>query len=219
MLNRNGKDGQQRQQPYKTNQPADPAPAQPAPPQVFRSQHGAHSIGYLLANHYRDVTLTAIQQDRDVAALNARTGELERAVYKREQEIQALEAANREARAELARLAEKTQGLQRVAANNWDDSTDTKQMLEFHGFTVPEVSLGSGGGDVKVAPTDPAPTGPQDQPVTCQTCGDPMQWDPDRTQYVHPLPDGGWELAGESCKRRREQTVTMPAIDDVVVGS
>ena len=221
MPNRNSNKGNP---PYQPNPTPDPTPAPmftPAPPQpqVFRSQHGANSIGYLLSSHYREVTISAIQQDRDIASLNARTEDLQRAVSKREQDIRDLENANREDRAELARVAEKTQETQRLATNNWDDSADTKRTLEFHGFPVPEVSLGSGVGDRKVAPADPSPTGPQETPELCP-CGAAMVWDREHNQYVHPLPEGGWELAGESCKRRREQTLTMPpVVDDVVVGS
>lgn len=48
---------------------------------------------------------------------------------------------------------------------------------------------------------------PAEQPVWPQTgepcgeCGDPMQWSPQQNGFIHPLGEGGFELAGKSCRR------------------
>jgi hypothetical protein len=42
-------------------------------------------------------------------------------------------------------------------------------------------------------------------------CGDPMELDP-KHGPVH-LVDGGWEVAGEFCKRHKDATRVLPAID------
>lgn len=44
-------------------------------------------------------------------------------------------------------------------------------------------------------------TGPQGVEV-CQTCGAPMQWN-EKHGFIHPIDGGGWDLAGESCRRGR----------------
>jgi len=47
---------------------------------------------------------------------------------------------------------------------------------------------------------------PAEQPVWPQPgepceCGDSMQWSPQQNGFIHPLGEGGFELAGKSCRR------------------
>ncbi|GGK62082.1 hypothetical protein Sme01_04010 [Sphaerisporangium melleum] len=203
-------------QPYPNQAPVQSAPA-PAPVPVFPSEHARKSFETRQNQHYRAVIADASRQAGTAVGLGRQIDSLSQANQQDADSIAAAEQSIREMRVaidqrnqEIARLADEKGLNERMAQNNRDDAEATARLLEMHGCPRPTV-------DVLVAPVaEQTPTGDPGA-LPCR-CGDLMRLDLERNQYIHDIPGGGWELAGESCKRRRQDTLTMPPVDDVAVG-
>lgn len=222
MSNRNSTKGNP---PYQPTPAPDPAPASmftPAPPpQVFPSEHAARSFESRQTQHYRTVVADAARQAGTAVALGGQVDKLSEAnrqdgdsIERAEQAIREMRAAIDQRNQEIGTLSEEKALNETCSRNNSDDAEATVRLLEMHGFARPSVTE-----DRLVAPiTASVPTG-SIEALPCG-CGDLMRLDGDHNRYIHMLPEGGWEMAGESCKRRRDQTLTMPPVgDDVVAGS
>ncbi len=195
-----------------------PAPAQPQ--QVFRSEHAARSFETRQRAHYAEVMRAAEEQKSYAAWLAQTIAELQGENHRDEEMISQAENVIRERREAIKQrdeqiaqsVREKTEK-ELQAANNQDDGEATAQLLVMHGFKAPTPPKR----DRLVAPiADPGPTGGVSAPLLCR-CGDVMSLDREGTQYIH-LTDGGWEVAGEACKRP-QATQAMPVVDDAVGGS
>lgn len=208
-----------RQQPYQPPaQAPEPAPAPvpvPAPP-MFPSEHAKKSFEARETQHYLEVSAAAAQQAAHAEALGTRINGLVLANRDAEEQIRQLGEAIQARREQIDQLAAEKTDNELYAKNNFDDARGTAALLTFHGFRVPTPQPAPSS-DVLVASSLAVaePSGNQAPPEPCP-CGDQMRWTADHG-FVHDVP-GGWEAAGELCKRRREQTQAMP-VDDVVVGS